>query len=244
MARAKVLLAEDNSSISRILQSILNGLGCEVMTATDGADALLKSREVTPDLVLADFNMPIMDGVQLFRKLQEYPAYRDIPFVLLATRAEFEQKIRPFEIVPDERIEKPFFAGEVKQRLRAILSRIHQHMLEAMPVENGAIAGRLADLNPVDLMQALEMGRKTGALTLERQGEKVVIYFRDGQVWHAESGKMQGESVVFRALPWSEGEFKIQFGAESKQHSIQVSTQGLLMEGMRQFDESNAPKPI
>lgn len=242
MSRAKVLLADDNLSMLRILQSILEGLGCGVITANDGADALLKARDENPDLVLADFNMPIMDGVQLFRKLKEYPAHRDIPFALLCTRSEFEQKVRSQESFPDETIEKPFFADDVKQRLRAILSRMQQHRLESMAAENGAIVGRLMDMTPVDLIQVLEIGRKTGALTLESKGHSAVIYFREGQVYDAESGETRGEPVVYRALSWSDGDFKIQFGVESKQRTVENSTQGLLMEGMRLLDESKMNK--
>jgi CheY-like chemotaxis protein len=238
MARAKVLLADDNSAISRILQSILQGLGCEVLAASDGADALLKAREAHPDLILADFNMPIMDGVQLFRKLQEYPEHRTVPFVLMATRFEIDDRLSLLDIVPDERIEKPFFASDVKQRLRSIVSRIQQQRLESMPVEDGGINGRLADMGPVDLIQSLEIGRKTGALTLESEGKSATLYFREGQVYDAECGKMRGESVVCSVLPWSDGGFKIRFGVESKQQSVKMSTQGLLMEGMRQLDEA------
>jgi DNA-binding response OmpR family regulator len=238
MAQAKVLLVDDNPSILRILQSILQGLDCDVTTATDGADALLKARELHPDLVVADFGIPIMDGVQLFRKLQEYPEHREAPFVLLATRAEIEQKIRILDIVPDERIEKPFFANDIKLRLKSVLSRIQQHRLEAMPVENGVISGQLINMSPVDLFQALEIGRKTCALTLSRSSETAVIYFRDGQVYDAELGKTRGENVVYRILSWPAGEFKIRFGAESRVQSVEISTQGLLMEGMRQLDEA------
>jgi CheY-like chemotaxis protein len=66
MAQAKVLLVDDNPATLRILQSILQGLDCDVTAATDGADALLKARELCPELVVADFGIPIMDAVQPF----------------------------------------------------------------------------------------------------------------------------------------------------------------------------------
>ena len=238
MARAKVLLADDNSSILRILQFILQGMGCEVTAAPDGAEALLKARDLKPDLLVVDFSMPIMDGLQLFRKLQEYPEHRDVPFVLLATRKELDQKVRSNELVPDELIEKPFFAEYARQRLKAILSRMHQQRLETMTVADGVIGGRLADMNPVDLIQALEIGRKTGSLVLERQSESASLYLREGQIYDAQFGEERGEPVVFRILAWADGEFKIRFGVESKQQSVKTSTQGLLMEGMRQMDEA------
>ncbi len=238
MSKTKVLLADDNLAVLRILQSVLESLGCEVMTASDGADALLKAREWQPRMVVSDFSMPIMDGVQLYRKLQEYPEHRDVPFVLLAARTEIERRIKNEQLAPDERIEKPFFATEVRQRLKSLLSRLQHHRLETMPVEDGTVQGRLADMSPVDLIQALEIGRKSGELRLEREGQSAILFLREGQIYDAQCGDLQGEAVVYQVLTWADGEFRIRFGAESKQVTVKTSTQGLLMEGMRKLDES------
>lgn len=238
MARAKVLVADDNPLVLRILDSALLSLGCDVVTATDGADALLKTLEVHPNLIFSDYDMPIMDGTQLYRKLQGYPAHRDVPFVLLASRSDFETKIRQLDIVPEERIEKPFYVADVKRRAKSMLARLQQHRLESMPLENGVMAGRLEDMSPIDLIQSLEIGRKSGSLTLERQREFITLYFQDGQIYDAEADNARGDVAVYRVLAWNEGEFRIDFRAQSERHSVNDSTQNLLIEGLRRMDEA------
>lgn len=238
MMPVKVLLADDNSSILRILESVARELGCETVTAGDGAEALLMIQKTPPDLVVADFDMPILDGVQLFRKLKKSPTHREIPYLLLATRSEMEQKVKTLDEVPDEWIQKPFFASEVKVRLRSILSRIPQFRLESLRIKNGMMSGRLADMSPIDLIQALGLGQKNCALRVQTPEESAIIYFREGQIHDAECGTARGPGVVYRVLSWSEGQFQIDFDGTSPQNSVEEPTQSLLMEGLRRLDES------
>lgn len=238
MARAKVLVADDNPLVLRILQTALFSLGCEVITATDGADALLKTLDNQPNLIFSDYDMPIMDGTQLYRKLQGYSVHRDVPFVLLATRADFETQIWQLDIVPEERIEKPFYVADVKRRAKSMLARLQQQRLESMQLENGVMAGRLEDMSPIDLIQSLEIGRKSGALTLESHWGSAILYFHEGQIYDAEADNALGEGVVYRVLDWNKGEFRIDFRAHSDRHTVNNSTQNLLMEGLRLMDEA------
>lgn len=240
MSRAKVLVADDNSSVLKILDATLSSLGCEVITATDGADALLKALDAYPDLIFADFDMPIMDGTQLYRKLQGYPAHRDVPFVLLATRQDFEQKIRQLDIAPEERIEKPFHTADVKLRAKSMLARLQHQRLESMPLEDGSMSGRLSDMSPVDLIQSLEIGRKSGTLSLKNRSETAVLYFREGQIYDAETDRLLGEKVVYQVLAWADGEFRIDFHARSNRQTVDTNTQNLLIEGIRLMDEARA----
>ena len=88
----------------------------------------------------------------------------------------------------------------------------------------------------VDLVQTFEIGRKTGIIKLmgERTG---VIYFRDGKVIDAELGRLKGENAFYRMLNTFEGTFEVEFGPVDRAEPIELSTQGLLMEGMRRLDE-------
>jgi hypothetical protein len=89
----------------------------------------------------------------------------------------------------------------------------------------------------VDLVQTLEMGKKSGALHLTSQAGVAVVFFRDGRVLDCELGKLTGESAFYRLLNWQEGEFAIEFRPIERAERIPFSTQGLLMEGMRRIDE-------
>jgi hypothetical protein len=94
-------------------------------------------------------------------------------------------------------------------------------------------------MNVVDLLQSLEMGRKTCALTLSRDGESCQLFFSDGQINHALYGNLKGDNAVYKVLCWPEGNFLIDFTRHSPEQTTTRSTQGLLMEGLRLLDEAN-----
>ena len=91
----------------------------------------------------------------------------------------------------------------------------------------------------VDLVQTLEMGKKSGALHVKnKKGVEAVCYFKDGRILDCElPNKVAGETAFYRLLNWQEGEFAIEFKPIEREEKIALSTQGLLMEGMRRIDE-------
>jgi hypothetical protein len=93
-------------------------------------------------------------------------------------------------------------------------------------------------MNVIDLVQSLEMGRKSCLLTLTKDGDKCEMYFSEGQVPHAAYGSLTGDAAVFKVLQWTGGNFQINFEGKTKQQSTTLNTQGLLMEGLRLLDES------
>jgi hypothetical protein len=101
------------------------------------------------------------------------------------------------------------------------------------------IKGKLTEISLIDWMQTLEQGRKTCALTLRSGGEECTIYFSDGQVNHAVCGELKGDPAVFRILGWMEGDWEVDFQKNSPERTTTMSTQGLMMEGLRIMDEAN-----
>jgi hypothetical protein len=93
-------------------------------------------------------------------------------------------------------------------------------------------------MNVIDLMQSLEMGRKSCALTLTNGKEKCEVYFSEGQVTHAVYGTQKGDAAVFKVLQWTAGNFQLNFEGKTTEQSTTLNTQGLLMEGLRLLDES------
>ena len=103
---------------------------------------------------------------------------------------------------------------------------------------DGVVRGSLAQMNMIDLMQSLEMGRKSCLLVLTNSGERCEVYFSEGQVVHAVYGSLTGDKAVFKVLLWTGGNFQIDFEATTKKQTTTLNTQGLLMEGLRLLDES------
>jgi CheY-like chemotaxis protein len=232
----KVLLVDDNPMVLGMLQKALAHLAL-VTTANDAADALLKAIDDPPDLLVSDYRMPGMDGSQLVEKLKNRSGTADISVVLLAAKADINEKLSHHGPV-DDFVEKPFFLKEATQRIKRVIDKIAlEKMAKAVP-SDGILRGSLAQMNMIDLMQSLEMGRKSCLLLLTHGGERCEIYFSEGQVTHAAYGSLRGDPAVFKVLLWTSGNFQINFEARTTQQTTTLNTQGLLMEGLRLLDES------
>jgi hypothetical protein len=101
------------------------------------------------------------------------------------------------------------------------------------------VRGNLSQMNVIDLMQSLEMGRKSCQLSLSNEGDKCEVFFVEGQVKHATYGSLVGDEAVFKVLRWTGGNFQLNFEGKTDQETTKLNTQGLLMEGLRLLDESS-----
>ncbi|HXY10127.1 MAG TPA: response regulator [Terriglobales bacterium] len=236
--KVKVLLVDDNPMILGMLRTALTPLA-NVSTASDAADALLKAVEDPPDLLVADYRMPGMDGRQLVEKLKSRPKTAAASVILLATRADITEKLSAQEPAIDDFVEKPFFLREATQRLKRIIDKIAlEKMAKTSAASDGVLRGSIAQMNVIDLVQSLEMGRKSCALTLTNKAETCALYFKEGQVTHAQYGALLGDQAVFQVLRWTDGSFQIDFEGKTTKQTITLNTQGLLMEGLRLLDEA------
>jgi CheY-like chemotaxis protein len=234
-----VLIVDDNPLIRDLM---CHGMEphCTVISATDGADALLKSIDSPPDLIISDFRMPGLDGRQLFEKLRGRENTRNIPFVFVASRGDIEEKLRPsVGGAVEEFIPKPFFIADLIRQAKKIVDRLHLEKLAKYASRPGVIQGRLEEMSVTELMQSLEMGQKSCRLTLRHNGDSAQLYFTGGQCKHAQLGENEGDNVVYQTVGWNDGEFEIEFGASSDRETTTHSTTGLLMEAMRLMDEAN-----
>jgi response regulator RpfG family c-di-GMP phosphodiesterase len=233
----KVLLVDDNPMVLGMLQQSLSTLA-QVKTANDGPDALLKAVDDPPDLLVSDFRMPGMDGHQLIEKLKSRPSTASVAVILLATKSDISERIMAQEQV-DDYVEKPFFLKEATHRIKKVIDKIALEKMAKSASGDGVLRGSLTQMNVIDLVQSLEMGRKSCLLTLTNEQERCEMYFKEGQVVHAAYGAMKGDEAVFKVLRWTAGNFQVDFEAKTTEQSCTLNTQGLLMEGLRLLDEAN-----
>jgi len=234
----KVLLVEDNPMVLEMLRQALVPLS-NITTATDGADALLKAIDDSPDLILTDYAMQGMDGRQLVEKLKGRAATAKIPVILMASRSDISEKLKTLQDSVEDFVEKPFFIKEAAGRIKRIIDKISLEKMAREAPGESVVRGNLAQMNVMDLLQSLEMGRKTCELVLTSNGERCEMYFCDGQINHATYGPLKGDEAVYKVLTWPGGAFQIDFTGKSAEQTITRSTQGLLMEGLRLLDEAN-----
>jgi CheY-like chemotaxis protein len=232
----KLLLVDDNAMILAMLQHALAPFA-HVVAAGDAADALLKAVDDPPELVVCDYRMPGMDGRQLVEKLKSRPATANFSAILLASRTDIDERLSPQDAA-DDYIAKPFFLKEATRRIKRTVDRIALEKMAKTAPSDGVVRGNLSQMNVIDLMQSLEMGRKSCQLKLNNAGEKCEVFFVEGQVKHATYGSLSGDEAVFKVLRWTGGNFELNFEGKTDQETTKLNTQGLLMEGLRLLDES------
>jgi len=235
-SNVRILLVDDNPMVLGMLQQALTPLA-EISTASDSADALLKAVEEVPDLLISDYRMPGMDGRQLLEKLKSRPATAGIAVILMASKADISERLSLQDPIEDH-LEKPFFLKDAVRRIKRVVDRIALEKLAKAPTADGLLRGSLAQMNVIDLVQSLEMGRKSCLLTMTNGDDKCEIYFNQGQAKHATYGSITGDEAVFKVLRWTEGNFQIDFEGKTSQETTTLNTQGLLMEGLRLLDEA------
>jgi two-component system alkaline phosphatase synthesis response regulator PhoP len=121
----KILVVDDNAQNLELLVAYLDGLGCQVLTAVDGIDALEKVTGANPDLILLDIMMPRMSGFEVCRKLKSGPATRDIPIIMVTALNELGDIERGVECGTDDFISKPVNRLELVTRVKSLLRVRH-----------------------------------------------------------------------------------------------------------------------
>ena len=123
---AKVLVIEDEEAISQLLAYNLQKEGFTVATSADGDEALIALDESKPDIVLLDWMLPNVSGIELCRQLRARAGTRDIPVIMLTARGEEEDRVRGLDVGADDYVTKPFSVGELIARIKAIFRRLNR----------------------------------------------------------------------------------------------------------------------
>lgn len=118
-----VLIVEDEAPLVTLLRYNLEKQGFRVDDAGDGGEALTRITEAPPDLLLLDWMLPTMSGVELCRQLRRRPATRTLPIIMLTARAEEQDAVRGLDTGADDYITKPFSTEALIARIRALLRR-------------------------------------------------------------------------------------------------------------------------
>ena len=121
--RQRILVADDDPLIQRLVRTHLDRAGFRVLSAADGEEALDVAATEQPDLIVLDLMLPKLDGFEVCRRIREFSL---VPVVMLTARGEQVDKLRGFEVGADDYLTKPFAPPELLARVRAVLRRAEQ----------------------------------------------------------------------------------------------------------------------
>jgi DNA-binding response OmpR family regulator len=172
-----VVVADDDPRLLRLVQFNLQQVGYRVVTAPDGNRALRLAESENPDLVLLDVRMPLMDGLEVCRRIRNFST---VPIIIVTAKDSEEDKVAGLDAGADDYLTKPFGAPELMARVRAVLRRATLYSGEtAEPVfENGdlkvdfaqqlaSVNGRPVNLTPTEYRIVAYLARHAGRVVTQ-----------------------------------------------------------------------------
>ncbi|MFZ5706630.1 MULTISPECIES: phosphate regulon transcriptional regulator PhoB [Rhizorhabdus] len=152
MTRARVLLVEDDAALAELVSWHLEREDFEVERTADGEEAILLARENPPDLVLLDWMIEGVSGIEVCRQLRRMGDTANVPIIMLTARGEEEDRVRGLETGADDYVTKPFSPRELVARVGAVLRRVRP-----------ALAGERLSYADIEMDTASHRVRRGGA---------------------------------------------------------------------------------
>ncbi|MEE4273981.1 MAG: DUF4388 domain-containing protein [Thermoanaerobaculales bacterium] len=202
------------------------------MTTLEDAELVIRERQFDlPDAILTPLrDMESGDSI-LIRLLESNPLMEQIPLVVIAN-AGAEERRRALRLGLLGVVAPPYDDEEVTLTTQLAIDR-HRH--------DQALFGSLSQLSVADLLQTAEVGRRSGAVTFQHDGEKGRLWLQDGMVIQAEiQDSMSGRDAVYEIATWETGTFEADFGSVDAEPQFCMSPSELLLEAMRRLDERRA----
>ena len=129
---AKILLVEDDPSLTELIKYNLEQEGFEVLVEMDGEEGLMSAQTNSPDLILLDWMLPNLSGIEICRRIRRDKTTQNIPVIMLTARSEENDRIRGLDIGSDDYITKPFSPRELTARIKAMFRRIRPALSDQM----------------------------------------------------------------------------------------------------------------
>lgn len=123
MTKAQILIVEDDRSLAEVLEYNLRQDGYQTAVANDGQEGLRQARLKSPDLVLLDLMLPMVDGLEVCRRLRADPVTRNMLVLMLTAKTEETDEVVGFSVGTDDYVAKPFSVKVLLERIRALLRR-------------------------------------------------------------------------------------------------------------------------
>ena len=125
-----IVIAEDEQAVSELLRYNLEAEGYETAIARDGDETMLLLDERIPDLMLLDWMLPKISGIEICRRVRSRQETANLPIIMLTARTEEADRIRGLETGADDYVTKPFSTNELMARVKAVLRRIRPALMD------------------------------------------------------------------------------------------------------------------
>ncbi|HEX4419882.1 MAG TPA: response regulator [Kofleriaceae bacterium] len=234
-ADTRIVVADAETRILERLSTALGTAGFSVATATNGMEAIGACLSRTPDVVLVERDMPVVDGLHVLQEMGRHSELASVPVMMMSSDATDLVRLQAFQLGAMDFIPKPFTVLEVILRARR-WARASQRETERV-----VLRGALTELGLPSLLTMFEQERKSGQLALTRDQVVAWIDFVEGKIVRARSTELDADSrsVMMSVLDWQVGYFELSAGtAAVSKPDLDASVTHLLLEHARRRDEA------
>ncbi len=234
-----ILVADGDAARGRRVAEACRAIGIEARVVTHGAAALEIALVETPAAMIAQVELPLIDGMRLAEILHANPRTRSMAMLFVgdgsrdgAARDTQSGQVIPGHAEPDT----------IAHFIQAVLRKRSPEPLAATAGRDApGVEGELTQVALSELIELFHVNRKTGVIELRQRGGRRAatgrIALRGGDVIQAQTGSVEGEKALYRLLAWRRGSFAFREGAVDERASIERPTRALLREAQRQADE-------
>jgi CheY-like chemotaxis protein len=228
-----ILIVEEDEATRRILDLSLRHAGFAVSSLAPGDESQRRLAE-SPDLLIASADN---DGLLLCRQAKQAATHQQAA-VLLISSPDVESKRRGLEAGADDFVPRPIYVQEIVARARALLQRRERERIEVSAQASDRFVSAIEDVPLVDLLRTIAANQKSGvALVVDAAGTRGEIFFRQGRVVDAETGRLSGRDAVYRLFCWTSGRLEVEWKSIRRKDTIEMAPQDLLMEALRRVDD-------
>ncbi|MBA3502029.1 MAG: response regulator [Deltaproteobacteria bacterium] len=231
----RIVVADPETRVLERLSTALDNAGFSVATCTNGMEAIGACLTKTPDVVLLERDMPVVDGLHVIQEMGRHAELAAVPVMMMSSEATDLVRLQAFQLGAMDFIPKPFTVLEVILRARR-WARARQRDTERV-----VLRGTLAELALASLLTMFEQERKTGQLSVTREHSVAWIDFVEGRIVRARSSELDADSqtILMAVLDWKEGYFELASGVQlDGVPDLETTVTHLLMEHARRTDEA------
>ncbi len=245
MSTPKILLSGKYTGEFEALRSDLTRSGYEVSTCRKSQEALRLLESVNFDLILSEIELDEGNGIDLCWEVRNLSRNPLIPFVIFSSVEEEEVRLNAYRAGVNLFLTRPLPFRNLLTRLEALI-RWHKRVTAYFSEYTRPFAGILREMPFLDLVQLLNMERKTGGLWLSREFSRGLLYFEEGEIRYARLGKLEGEEAFYRLFEWMDGYFDFESHFRQEEVNVHQTTVKLILECSRKNDEKKqwAGKPL
>lgn len=232
----RILVADPQTRLLERLSTALGNAGFSVATATNGMEAIGSCLSRTPDVVLLERDMPVVDGLHVLQEMGRHAELASVPVMMMSAESTDLVRLQAFQLGAMDFIPKPFTALEVILRARRWGQQSQRDTARVV------LRGTLSELGLPSLLTMLEQERKSGQLSLTREQVVAWIDVVEGRIVRARSTELDASSrdVLMSVLDWNDGYFELTAGAAAATAAdVQTSVTHLLLEHARLRDEAS-----